>query len=155
MDAPPARPLAGELLLPVGWGEFLDRLTIQELKAARLPEDGSRAVAAEQLARLERILEATIDAAPVSAGMRNSLPDDVRESFTELRRLNAALWDAESAVREARQLLDSGGDDDAAARFCRLAREILAGNERRAAIKRAIDVAMGHRPEAKHYAAAE
>lgn len=129
-----------ELLLPVGWGDFLDRLTIQELKAERLPDGESRDAAARQLARMHAILDE-------HGGIANRL----RASLAELRAVNASLWVTESAVRQARLALDEYGRDKDIFRFCELARNILAGNERRAALKNAIDNAMGIAGENKHY----
>lgn len=131
---------AGELLLPVGWGEFLDRLAIQELKAERLPDNGPREHAARLLSRMRALLDA-----------RSSLPEEALLLMQELRAVNGSLWETESAVRTARRDWKRSGLTEDMARFSELAQAILAGNERRADIKQRIDSLMGHPPEAKHY----
>ncbi len=128
------------LMLPVTWGDFLDRLAIQELKADRLPEDESRTNAMRQLARMRSLLKD-----------RGPLPDQVLSFLDELRTVNASLWEAESAVRQARDAMGEHDRHENILQFCNIAEEILAGNERRATLKKAIDQAMGLPGENKHY----
>lgn len=134
-----AQPYDGVLMLPVTWGDFLDRLSIQELKAGRLPDDESRA-ATRQLARMRALLKD-----------RGPLPDQVLSFLDELRTVNASLWEAESAVRQARDAMGDPGRHENILQFCDIAEDILAGNERRATLKKAIDQAMGLPGEDKHY----
>ncbi|MFW5733704.1 MAG: hypothetical protein ACOCWR_01460 [Oceanidesulfovibrio sp.] len=135
-----ARPAACELMLPVSLGDFLDRLTILEIRAERLPDHDSRAHAARHLDRMRAILDE-----------HGPLPAEALAPLQELRAVNASLWDKESAVRRVRAALNDPEDRTCAARFCALAQEILAGNERRAALKKTLDQTFGHTPQEKHY----
>src|ERR1700722_5177146 len=75
-------------LIPVTWGELIDKITILEIKRARL---GGEAV----LANVGRELEAlSAIAAPVLAG-----GETARHLMTRLRVLNETLWDIEIGVR--------------------------------------------------------
>ena len=105
-------------------GEVVDRITILELKQARL--QGSAAVhAGEQAAALRRDFEAVHG--PI-----------VRiEGLVPLRRVNAALWAVEDQLRD-HEARGAFGED-----FVDLARSVYRLNDQRAALKRAIDDALG------------
>lgn len=109
-------------LVPVSWGELLDKITILEIKADRIEDAAARANVARELALLREI------AAPV-------LPQPGLAALIEaLRSINCALWEIEDAIRAR----------DAAARFdaefIRLARAVYLTNDERAALKRKINV---------------
>jgi hypothetical protein len=107
-------------------GEFLDKLTILELKAERIADP-------EKLANVRRELEllrATWAASPLAAR-------DVAALVAGLRAANEALWEVEDRLRacEAEQRFD--------AEFVELARTVYHTNDRRAAIKRQINLLLG------------
>ena len=107
-------------------GEFLDKLTILEIKAERITD-------AAKLANVRRELElmrATWNASPLAGR-------DVSAPVAELRRANEALWDIEDRIRdkEAARAFD--------AEFVELARSVYRTNDRRAAIKRQLNVTLG------------
>ena len=107
-------------------GEFLDRLTILEIKAERLRD-------AAKLANVKRELEllrATWAESPLSKR-------DVARLVAELRAVNETLWEIEDRIRrkEAERAFDSD--------FVELARSVYRTNDRRAAIKRELNVALG------------
>lgn len=109
-------------LVPVSWGELLDKITILEIKADRIEDAAARANVARELALLREV------AAPV-------LPQPGLAALIEaLRSINCALWEIEDAIRAR----------DAAARFdaefIRLARAVYLTNDERAALKRKINV---------------
>ena len=109
-------------LVPVSWGELLDKITILEIKADRIEDAAARANVARELALLREV------AAPV-------LPQLGLAALIEaLRSINCALWEIEDAIRAR----------DAAARFdaefIRLARAVYLTNDERAALKRKINV---------------
>jgi hypothetical protein len=119
---------AGAVWIPVSPGELDDRLTILEVKVARMRDPGRRAAAGELLAALSR--------AWAEAGLpdRATLPEDAL-----LREVNGALWDVEDALRERERRADFG------AGFVAEARSVYALNDRRAALKAAVDVRLGAR----------
>lgn len=107
-------------------GEFLDKLAILEIKAERITD-------AVKLANVERerdLLRATWAASPLAGR-------DVAALVGELRRVNEALWDIEDRIR----LKESARAFDA--EFIELARSVYRTNDRRAAIKRELNVALG------------
>lgn len=122
--------------IPVSWGELIDKITILEIKRARLTQP-------EQLDNIDRELaligglEAAVAGNPQLAALR-----------AELAAVNLALWDIEDSIRrkEADQAFD--------AEFIALARAVYRQNDRRATIKRQINVALASElVEEKSYAA--
>lgn len=112
--------------LPVAWGEVFDKLTILQIKAARLHDEAKRANVRHELEEIEKVVG---DAARFPSG----LPDLV----AQLKAVNESLWDIEDGKRdcERRQCFDEG--------FIRLARNVYFGNDKRAAIKKAINILLG------------
>lgn len=107
-------------------GEFLDKLTILEIKAERM----SDAAKLGNVRRELELLRATWAASPLAQR-------DVGALTAELKRVNERLWEIEDAIRakEAGRVFD--------AEFVELARSVYRTNDRRAAIKREINVALG------------
>ena len=125
----PSKPLA-----PVSWGELFDKISILEIKAARIKAKPARANVRRELEALNAV------AAPAKrAGLAR-----LRQ---KLRKVNEALWEIEDEIREKehRQEFD--------ARFVALARSVYQTNDRRSAIKREINDLLGSAlVEEKHYA---
>ena len=116
------------MLLPLQTspGEFLDKLTILEIKAERMTD-------AAKLANVRRELEllrATWAAAPLAGR-------DISALVAELRGVNEMLWEIEDRIR----LKESQSAFDA--EFIELARSVYITNDRRASLKRALNVALG------------
>jgi hypothetical protein len=113
-------------LIPVSWGELIDKIAILEIKRARL---GNKAA----LANVGRELEAlSAIAAPVLADNETA-----RQLMVRLKVLNEILWDIEISVRakEAANRFD--------AEFVELARAIYKRNDERAALKRQLNLHLG------------
>ena len=107
-------------------GEFLDKLTILEIKSERMHD-------AAKLANVRRELELlreTWAASPLSVR-------DVSALTAQLKTVNEVLWEIEDRIRakEAERAFD--------AEFVELARSVYRTNDRRAAIKRELNVALG------------
>ena len=113
------------LLAPTSVGDVLDRLTILEIKLARVP--------AERRATVSTELEA-LRGAWSAAGL--PAPIEVPE-YGELGKVNLALWEVEDRLRaaEARDAFDAG--------FVIDARAVYRTNDRRAALKRAVNDRFG------------
>jgi chromosome segregation ATPase len=111
--------------IPLGLGEFFDRLTIWELKAERFATAEHLPQVREHLGIL-RELEAQLT-------IEGDLVSRLERLRRELRDTNAALWDAEDEIRDCEQRNDFGE------RFVRLARSVPRLNDRRSALKAAID----------------
>ncbi|MFN8586230.1 MAG: DUF6165 family protein [Candidatus Eisenbacteria bacterium] len=107
-------------------GEFLDKLTILEIKSERMTDVAKLANVNRELA----LLRETWGASPLASR-------DVGALVAQLKHVNEALWDIEDRIRdkEAAKAFD--------AEFVELARSVYVTNDRRAAIKRELNVALG------------
>jgi hypothetical protein len=114
------------LNVPVSPAEFLDKLTILEIKSERIADPAKLANVRREL----ELLRATWAASPLAGR-------DVSPLVAELRAVNETLWDIEDRIR--RKEAEQRFDDD----FIELARSIYRSNDRRAAIKRDLNVALG------------
>ena len=112
-------PSPASLQIPASIGEVVDKITILELKAARL--------SGERLANVERELQLLLGCLE-AAGL--VVADDL---FDALRQINAKLWGIEDDIRALEAKQDFG---DA---FIALARAVYLTNDERAAVKRAIN----------------
>lgn len=113
--------------IPAGVGELLDRLAILLIKSARIRDQDRRQNVEKELHALEARLAA--------------LPQDPLRSLSpqawELLVTNACLWEVEENLRDAERQRRFD------ARFIFLARSVYHLNDRRAAIKRTINLASG------------
>lgn len=107
--------------VPVSVGELLDKISILQIKSKRICDP-------DKLANVRRELDALTQAAN---GVR--MPD--HES--QLYGVNCLLWDIEDRIREKEKL----GKFDA--EFVGLARAVYITNDKRAEIKRQINVVAG------------
>ena len=114
------------IMAPISAGELVDKITILRVKAARIGDPAKEANVRKELAMLEAI---AAQALPASA--------DIDRLTGELAEVNAALWDIEDGKRDCERRDDFGD------RFVQLARSVYVENDRRAAIKRAINEAAG------------
>lgn len=114
------------LNLPTAPGEFLDRLTILEIKSERITDPAKLGNVRRELDLMRR----TWAGSPLANR-------DVAAQVAALKQVNEALWEIEDRIRalEAEQRFDD--------EFVGLARSVYRTNDRRAAIKREINVALG------------
>jgi len=106
-------------VVPVSWGELLDKITILQIKQERLEDAGKRANVAAELAALTAIAGPQLDEAAALVA--------------ELKQVNEALWEIEDRIRDKER---DGVFDDG---FIALARAVYVTNDRRAALKGAIN----------------
>jgi hypothetical protein len=124
-------------LVPVSWGELLDKITILEIKAERIADPARRA-------NVEAELRALL---PARHGLGGEAAD-ITGLVSQLKRVNERLWDIEDAIRVAEK------DQDFGPRFVRLARDVYHTNDQRAVLKRRINDRLGSDlVEEKSYAA--
>lgn len=107
-------------------GELIDKITILEIKAARIADPAKLPAVRYALGRLA----ATRDAA-LPAGR------ELDRLTGELKAVNEALWEIEDAIRDCERAADFGP------RFIELARSVYRTNDRRAALKRDLDELFG------------
>ena len=114
------------LSVPVSFGELIDKITILEIKAARIAD-------AAKLANVRAELD-LLDATWASNAASRT---DIASERARLRAVNEALWDIEDRIRikEKAQAFD--------AEFVELARAVYFRNDERAAIKREINLRLG------------
>ena len=106
-------------------GEFFDKLTILEIKSERIEDPAKLANVRRELDLLRATWAASRAAAP-----------DVTALVADLRRVNEALWDIEDRIR--RKEAERRFDDE----FIELARSVYRTNDRRAAIKRSLNLVL-------------
>jgi uncharacterized protein DUF6165 len=112
--------------VPISAGELVDKITILEIKQARLPSPVARANVSRELAALQSTLMPLLAAVP-------ALADHQRALYA----VNEMLWGIEDDIRACEAAKDFGET------FIALARAVYRTNDRRAAIKRRIDEAAG------------
>ncbi len=126
---------AGPLLVPTAVGELIDKLTILEIKAERIPDPRKLANVRRELALLSDLKR------------RRGISGARVDSLTaELKQRNCALWEIEEAIRQCERMGDFGPN------FVALARRVYQENDKRAALKRNINDLFGSPiVEEKHY----
>ncbi len=105
-------------LIPVSWGELLDRISILEIKVDRLAGAAARGNAAREL----ELLRAT-----------RGVVCGVAELEAALLSVNTRLWRIEDLIRQKEAVSDFGPD------FVALARAVYRDNDERGRIKQAIN----------------
>jgi hypothetical protein len=111
------------LLIPVAPGELIDKITILQIKSARI-------TAADKLAHVQRELKEL-----QATHSRMIEPSEQLMRWTaELRSVNETLWDIEDSLRACEREQDFGD------RFIALARQVYQCNDRRAELKRQINL---------------
>ncbi|MGE5167640.1 MAG: DUF6165 family protein [Deltaproteobacteria bacterium] len=111
---------------PVSFGELIDKITILEIKSEQIRDAAKLANVRAEL----DLLNATWAQHPASR-------TDILAERAELKRINQSLWDIEDEIR----LKEKAQDFDA--RFIELARAVYFTNDKRAAVKRAINLKLG------------
>jgi len=115
------------LSFPISVGEAVDKITILRIKAARIGEPSKLENIRRELALLERLFSEQFPRIDIS----------VESLIDELRRINETLWQIEDEIREHERRKDFGRT------FVELARSVYLTNDRRAAVKRKINLALG------------
>ena len=114
------------ILVPISVGELVDKITILEIKAERITDRSKLVNINRELALLNQTWQ---DSAFSDA--------DIDGHRRALKRINDTLWEIEDYIRikEAEGAFDE--------QFIELARSVYVENDRRAAIKRAINEELG------------
>ena len=114
------------LSVPVSVGEVVDKVTILEIKSDRIADTDKLRNIATELDALRPL---------VSGGVFDT--DEVVALTDALRAVNGELWDIEDDIR-AEEAAGRFGD-----RFIELARAVYVTNDRRAELKKKINLATG------------
>jgi hypothetical protein len=114
-----------ELSVPTGVGELIDKITILEIKAERVGDSVKRANIARELGALTAIAQSL------------AWTDELRALKDNLKTVNERLWELEDKVRDCER------ERRFDAEFVAFARSVYQTNDKRAAIKREINLRFG------------
>ena len=114
------------LSIPVSVGEIMDKITIHEIKAERILDAEKLANVTAELDTLRPLV--THDALNTAS---------IKALVAELKDINEALWDIEDDIREREYAKDFGEA------FIALARAVYVTNDKRAEVKKQINLATG------------
>jgi hypothetical protein len=114
------------IVVEVGAGELLDRLTIVEIKTQHARSDAQRVR-----------LRAELDGLRHGASQAGLFATDFEPALAELRAINQTLWTIEDDIRSCEANGDFGQ------RFIDLARAVYTKNDHRSRIKRQVDERYG------------
>jgi hypothetical protein len=118
----------GAVRIDVPPGELIDKITILRIKAERISDPEKLANVRTELATLTRARDAALPPDP-----------EIVRLEAELKKANEALWQIEDDIRDCERTRDFGP------RFIELARAVYKTNDRRAGLKRAINLHLGAR----------
>lgn len=120
--------MADVIKVPVSFGEVLDKITILEIKSERIKDEA-------------KVRNVRLELDELTATWNQAVPDqaaigDLRE---QLKAVNEQLWEIEDDIRDQEAAQDFGP------RFIELARAVYVTNDKRAAIKKDVNLALGSR----------
>jgi hypothetical protein len=129
--------MSTDILVPVSPGELIDKITILQIKSARITDPAKVANVRHELS----LLESTWRSSAYSTS-------DIDMQWAALRRINEKLWDVEDLLRDKERARTFDQE------FIDLARAVYVTNDERAAVKREINTKLGSKiVEEKSYAA--
>lgn len=109
-------------------GELIDKITILEIKLARITDAAKLRNVRAEWETLVRARDAAIAPSP-----------EIEAETAALKRANETLWDVEDRIRDCER------DKDFGTRFVELARSVYVTNDERARLKRRINELLGSR----------
>ena len=115
-----------QLQVPVSVGEVLDKITILHIKLAHISDANKRVNIQNELDALLPLVAAD-----------GFTTDEMQGLMAELKSVNEALWDIEDDIREK----EAAKSFDA--EFIKLARAVYVTNDKRAEIKKQINLVTG------------
>jgi len=120
--------MADVMTVPVSFGEVLDKITILEIKAERIADP-------------EKVKNVRLELDELSANWDQVVQDQtvISNLRSQLKAVNGELWVIEDDIRDQEAAQDFGP------RFIELARAVYVTNDKRAAIKKEVNLALGSR----------
>ena len=115
-----------DILIPASAGELIDKITILEIKVKNIRDPEKNRNVAKELEALVKCLRKNISDA-----------DQLTDLRASLKSINEALWDIEDDIRLCEQRREFGD------KFIKLARSVYRQNDKRAAVKKEINVLLG------------
>ncbi|MGF9759460.1 DUF6165 family protein [Microvirga sp. 0TCS3.31] len=116
-----------ELFVPVSYGEVADKITILEIKSERISDPDKLANITKELTALRAHFY----------GHLGALPDSYDALNGRLKAINEELWQIEDDIRDCER------DQNFGPAFVSLARAVYFTNDKRAQIKREINLLLG------------
>ena len=116
----------GSLMIEVGTGELIDKITILKIKADRMTDP----------AKLKNVKH-ELDVLSHARAENLNQSDELDRLEDALRKVNEALWVIEDDIRACEAARDFGP------KFIELARSVYIQNDKRAAIKKSINELCG------------
>jgi tRNA A37 threonylcarbamoyladenosine dehydratase len=113
---------------PISLGELIDKITILEIKAANIKDQAKLNNVTHELNILNAKVESLLD----SAGQQKLSPLKQR-----LKDINQELWIIEDDIRDCEYVKDFSD------KFIQLARAVYVTNDKRATVKKDINLAFG------------
>ena len=117
---------AKPVMIEVGPGELIDKITILRIKSERMSDEAKLANVRHELDVLEAARAANLDDSA-----------EMRRLEGELKAVNEALWVIEDDIRQCE------ADKDFGETFVKLARSVYKQNDKRAALKKEINLLTG------------
>ncbi|MCL7945971.1 DUF6165 family protein [Marinobacter sp. ATCH36] len=120
--------MADVIKVPVSFGEVLDKITILEIKSERIADPA-------------KVKNVRLELDELSATWNEAVPDQaaIADLRKQLKAVNEALWVIEDDIRDQEAAQDFGP------KFIELARAVYVTNDKRAAIKKEVNLALGSR----------
>jgi hypothetical protein len=115
-----------QILVEIGSGELIDKITILQIKSERMSDAAKLANVRLELSELSAARDASLPAS-----------DELEALSAQLKGINEALWVIEDDIRACEAEKDFGE------KFIALARAVYVTNDRRAAVKKQINLLTG------------
>ena len=119
-------PLILDILIPASAGELIDKITILEIKLKNIVDPVKNRNVSIELEALSKCFEENIIQS-----------NEIEELKTNLKQVNSALWNIEDDIRQCEQAGEFGEQ------FVELARSVYRQNDKRAALKKEINILLG------------
>ena len=120
--------MSGTISIEIAPGELIDKITILEIKTEQIDDPGKLSNVRIELETMEAARDSTIVSSP-----------ELDRLTADLKAVNQELWVIEDDIRDCERAGDFG------AKFVELARSVYRTNDRRAGLKREINVLLGSR----------
>ncbi|MBQ0815670.1 MAG: hypothetical protein KBT82_16105 [Marinobacter sp.] len=120
--------MADVIKVPVSFGEVLDKITILEIKSERIKDE-------------VKVRNVRLELDELSATWNEAVKDQsaIAELRKQLKAVNEELWVIEDDIR------DEEAEQNFGSKFIELARAVYVTNDKRAALKKDINLALGSR----------
>lgn len=112
-----------QILIPISPGELLDKITILEIKSARISDSEKLTNINRELGMLNQVWHDAVDE-----------DDALQQMRAEIKNINETLWDIEDDIRDEERAKRFGE------RFIELARSVYVTNDQRADVKKRINL---------------